>query len=468
MQRLGIPYGENLAAMRKKLRASESFDIIERHLTVLDRDMCFFYVDGFTKDSEMQRIMQFLLNLKEGFDAESVELRLPYVEVERSSDIDNIAVAVLSGQTAVLAESFECEALLIDTRTYPARSTEEPTSDKVMQGSHDGFVETLVMNTALIRRRIRDERLTMEHTRLGGASKTDIVICYMSGIADDGLIEKLRIKLAEARPKSLTLGFQSLAECLIKKGWWNPFPKIRTTERPDTAAAQLMEGSILVICDTSPQVMILPTSIFSFLQQTDDYYFPPLTGSYLRIIRTAILILSVIITPLWYLSIEYSELLPDPLKFLVPDEPGYIPIILQLFLSELAIDGLKIASMNTPDMLSNSLSVVGALLLGDFAVGVGWLCEDVILYMAFVAIANFAQQNHELGYAFKFMRMLTLTLVFFLGIWGFAIGMALFLLAVATNNTVFGRLHYLYPLVPFRPRAMKKILLRTRKKDFEG
>ena len=169
MQRLGIPYGENLAAMRKKLRASESFDIIERHLTVLDRDMCFFYVDGFTKDSEMQRIMQFLLNLKEGFDAKSVELRLPYVEVERSSDIDNIAVAVLSGQTAVLAESFECEALLIDTRTYPARSTEEPTSDKVMQGSHDGFVETLVMNTALIRRRIRDERLTMEHTRLGGA-----------------------------------------------------------------------------------------------------------------------------------------------------------------------------------------------------------------------------------------------------------------------------------------------------------
>ena len=467
MGRLSSFYGENVSEMRRKLRAAESFDIIERHLTVLRRDMCFFYIDGFTKDGEMQRVMQFLLNLKEGFNAESVERRLPYVEVERSSDIDEIAIAVLSGQTVILAESFGEEAILVDARTYPARDTAEPTSDKVMQGSHDGFVETLVMNTALIRRRIRDVRLTMEHTRLGGASRTDIVICYMSGLADERLLAEVRRKLAEAKPKSLTLGFQSLAESLIKRGWWNPFPKIRTTERPDNAAAQLMEGSILLVCDTSPQVMILPTSIFSYLEQTDDYYFPPLTGGYLRIIRGLILIFSVVVTPLWYLAIEYADALPDAIKFIVPDEAGYIPIILQLFLSEIAIDGLKIASMNTPDMLSNSLSVVGALLLGDFAVGVGWLCEDVILYMAFVAIANFAQQNYELGYAFKFMRMLTLALVYFLGIWGFVIGMAIFLLAIATNNTVFGRFHYLYPLIPFRWRAMKKILFRTRKKDFE-
>ena len=127
------------------------------------------------------------------------------------------------------------------------------------------------------------------------------------------------------------------------------------------------------------------------------FSFPPLTGTYLRLVRTAILLLSVVITPLWYLALEYETMLPDALKFLVPSNPGALPIILQLFLAEIAIDGLKIASMNTPDILSNSLSVVGALILGDFAVSVGWLCEDVILYMAFVAIANFAQQNYELG-----------------------------------------------------------------------
>ena len=249
MQGFTKDYTQNIEAMRERLRSEASFDIIERHLSVLDRDMCFFYIDGFTKDGEMQRVMQFLLNLKDGFNAESVERQLPYVEVERSTDIDAVTVAVLSGQTAVLAESFCGEVILVDARTYPARDTAEPTSDKVMQGSHDGFVETLVINTALIRRRIRDERLTMEHTRLGGASKTDIVICYMSGIADEKLISATRKRLAEAKPESLTLGFQSLAESLIKKGWWNPFPKIRTTERPDAAAAQVLEGSVLLLCD---------------------------------------------------------------------------------------------------------------------------------------------------------------------------------------------------------------------------
>ena len=151
----------------------------------------------------------------------------------------------------------------------------------------------------------------------------------------------------------------------------------------------------------------------------------------------------------------------------MPDDPGALPIILQLFLVEVAIDGLKIASMNTPDILSNSLSVIGALILGDFAVDVGWLCADVILYMAFVAIANFAQQNNELGYAFKFMRMMILFLVFILGAWGLGIGILLFCILVATNRTVTGRRHYLYPLIPFNGKAFLALLIRRKKPDVD-
>lgn len=466
MKKLSTDYIENRANIATRLRVNESFDIIERRLTVADSEVCFFYVDGFIKDGEMLRIMQYLLSQKELSDAEQTVKILPYVEVEVSYDEEAIIRAVLSGQAAILAEPFQNAAILIDARTYPARSTEEPDSDRVMQGSHDGFVETLVTNTALIRRRIRDERLTMSHFDMGGASKTDVVMCYMDGVADQKLVDSIKEKLKKVKPKSLTLGFQSLAETLIRSRWFNPFPKIRTTERPDTAAAQLLEGSILIICDTSPQVMVLPTSIFHYIEQTDDYYFPPLTGTYLRIVRTLILLTSVIITPIWYLYLEYSAVLPKALTFLVPDDPGALPIILQLFLVELAIDGLKIASMNTPDMLSNSLSIVGALILGDFAVDVGWLCADVILYMAFVAIANFAQQNHELGYAFKFMRMMILALVYIFGIWGFAVGLLLFCIFVSTNKTVTGR-YYLYPLIPFNAGAMKKLLIRSRKQDFE-
>lgn len=463
--RLSKDYLWNVSHISERLRVNESFDIIERHLDTAGGELTLFYIDGFVKDGEMQRTMQYLLSAKSINGAGEMVRNLPYMEVELECDIERMVCAVLSGQSLMIAESFLDEAVLIDMRTYPARNTAEPDSDRVMQGAHDGFVETLVMNTALIRRRIRDERLTMEHINMGGSSKTDVVISYMSGVADEKTVKEVRERLKKAAPKSLTLGFQSLAESIIRRGWINPFPKIRTTERPDTAAAHLVEGSVLVLCDTSPQVMILPTSIFDYLQQTDDYYFPPLTGTYMRIVRTLILILSVVSTPLWYMCIYYADRLPEYLRFLLPERPGALPILLQLILVELAIDGLKIASMNTPDMLSNSLSVVGALILGDFAIEVGWLCADVIFYMAFVAIANFAQQNHELAYALKFVRVITLLLCAWVGIYGFAAGLLFGVLLVATNRTL-NRKGYLYPLIPFNPIAFTRLLFRVKKKDF--
>lgn len=467
-QRLSYFYSENIKLISEKLRAKESFDMIERHLSVANRDICFFYIDGFVKDGEMQRIMQTFLSLKELGDVYSLERRLPYVEVDITHSAETVCTAVLSGQAALFAESFGDAAILVDVRTYPARSTEEPDTDRVMQGSHDGFVETLVMNTALIRRRIRDPRLTMEHFNTGGSSRTDVVMCYVNGVAKAEEVEAIRKKLAACSPRTLTLGFRSLAETLVRRGWFNPFPKIRVTERPDTAAAQLLEGSIIVLCDTSPQAMILPTSIFNYLEQTGDYYYSPLTGTYLRLVRLFILIMSVVITPLWYLYLEYAQYLPNELMFLIPDKPGALPIILQLLLAEVAIDGLKIASMNTPDMLSNSLSVVGALILGDFAVDIGWLCGDVILYMAFVAIANFAQQNYELGYAFKFSRIITLILVYVLGIWGFVLGLLTVALLIASNTTVSEKHRYLYPLIPFDGKAMLRLIIRMPKSDIDS
>ena len=467
-ERLSYFYSDNVELISHKLRAKSSFDMIERHLLVAERDICFFYIDGFVKDGEMQRIMQTFLSLKELGDADALVKKLPYVEVDITHSAEAACTAVLSGQAALFAESFGDTAILIDVRTYPARSTEEPDTDRVMQGSHDGFVETLVMNTALIRRRIRDPRLTMEHFNMGGSSRTDVVMCYVEGLAKREEIEGIRKKLESAKPRTLTLGFRSLAETLIRRGWFNPFPKIRVTERPDTAAAQLLEGGIIVLCDTSPQAMILPTSIFNYIEQTGDYYYPPLTGTYLRLVRLFILLASVVITPLWYLCIEYEAMLPEGLLFLIPDSPGALPIILQLLLAEVAIDGLKIASMNTPDMLSNSLSVVGALILGDFAVEVGWLSGDVILYMAFVAIANFAQQNYELGYAFKFSRVTTLILVYFLGIWGFVLGLGVALMLIVTNTTVSDKHRYLYPLLPFDARALLRLFVRMPKNDIES
>ncbi len=472
MQLLTGNYQKDAEALAAKLRVDESFDVIRRRLIVGSDELTLFYIDGFVKDGVMQRLMQFFLGLKglgRGADAARtfMDTQVPYVEVDLSQDMDNLSLMVLSGATVMLGSSFGDSAIVIDTRTYPARSTEEPESDRVMQGARDGFVETLIFNTALIRRRLRDTRLTMRYKNIGGASKTDIVICYMDGVADPNYVEKLSKRIDEVKPASLTLGFQSLAEVLIPRRWYNPFPKIRSTERPDVAAAQLVEGSVLILCDTSPQVMILPTSIFDFMQETDDFYFPPVTGTYLRVLRFAIFVLSFFLLPTWYYLLRHQAILPEWLLFVVPDDTGGLPLLLQLYLVELAIDGLKLASMNTPNLLSNSLSVIGGLILGDFAVTIGWLSPDVIFYMAVVAIAGFAHQSQELSYAMKFLRLACLTLTALFDLPGYIIGCLLVPLFVCTNRTLNGGFSYLYPIIPFNARALLRLLFRVKKHDVE-
>ena len=478
-------YQGNVALLDSILRVDESFDLIKKPLKVGADEMTLYYIDGFIKDTVMMKLMMSFLALdglaqaaSEGGESVGTTARgkehllpaisfcaraLPYVETDVTDSTELAVQTVLSGAALLVGSSFGRGVILIDARTYPARETTEPEGDKVMRGARDGFVETLIFKTALIRRRVRDPALTVSYTSVGDSSRTDIAIIYMEGKAEPDLVERVKTKLAAVKTDALAMGHESLAEVLIKKRWYNPFPKIRYTERPDTAAAQLMEGSVLVVCDTSPQVMILPTSIFDFMQETNDFYFPPLTGTYIRIVRHVVFWLTLFLTPTWYLLICHPEFVPAWLNFILPTETGRIPIIAQLFLVEFMIDGLRMASLNTPSMLSNSLSVVGGLILGDFAVQIGWLIPEVILYMAFVAIANFTQRSYELGYAFKFMRMGLLLLTALGGFWGFGIGLGGIGLLLATNATVTGKRHYLYPLIPFDGKALRTLFFRVRK-----
>ncbi len=470
-------YTANVEMLDGLLRVRENFDLIRKDLCVGEDRMTLYYIDGFIKDTVMQKLMMHFLSLKglqfgAGKDAGAagaavaqcfVDHALPYVETDVTGETDTVVQMVLSGAAVMVASTFGAEAVVIDARTYPARETAEPEGDKVMRGARDGFVETLIFNTALIRRRLRNPSLTMSYLSVGKSSRTDIAVCYMADRADADLVKRVKEKLSSVETDALSMGHESLAEVLIRKRWYNPFPKIRYTERPDTAAAQLMEGSVLILCDTSPQVMILPTSIFDFMQETNDFYFPPLTGTYIRVVRHVVFWLTLFLTPTWYLLVRNPAYLPAWLSFIIPTEVGRIPIIAQLFLVEFIIDGLRMASLNTPNMLSNSLSVVGGLILGDFAVDIGWLIPEVILYMAFVAIANFTQRSYELGYAFKFMRMTLLLLTALFNYWGFFVGLGLIVLLLLTNVTVTGKRHYLYPLIPFNARALKSLFFRVRK-----
>ncbi|MEE1115623.1 MAG: spore germination protein [Clostridia bacterium] len=467
MEKFLDSYNENVKFFDNKLNVDGNFDIIKKVMKIADGEMTMYYIDGFVKDGVMEKLMIYFLSLKsmpDGADA-FVRQNLPYVETDSTDSIEFALQMVLSGATLIVGSSFGAYGVIVDARTYPARETAEPEGDRVMRGSHDGFVETLIFNTALIRRRIRDTSLTMSYMSVGKKSKTDIVLCYISDKADMEYVEQLRSKLKAIDTDSLTMGTESLAECLVRTRWYNPFPKIRSTERPDAAAAQLYEGSVLILTDNSPEAMVLPSSIFDFMQETNDFYFPPLTGTYLRIVRHIVFGLTLFMTPTWFLLTKNPEVVPQWLEFVLPRELGRLPLLAQLLLVEFIIDGLRMASMNTPNMLSNSLSVVGGLILGDFAVDIGWLIPEVILYMAFVAIANFTQRSYELGYAFKFLRILLLISTALFNYIGFGVGIVAIILLIATNKTVNGKRSYLYPLIPFNAKALKSLFFRVQKND---
>ena len=469
MQELSMDFDENIDTLDGILNIKENFDLIKREMVINSQRVTMYYVDGFVTAALMQKLMMHLTSVKsfgngkQGDVEKFIKTSVPSVEVDAVYDIDTVVTMVLSGCTAILSEGFGNGAVIVDARSYPARVTEEPGNDKVMRGARDGFVETLIFNTAMVRRRIRDPKLTVKYINVGERSKTDVAVVYIDGKADPVYVKQLYEKIKSIKTDALPMGHQSLIECLIKKRWYNPFPKVRCTERPDAACASILEGSVVVLCDTSPEAMILPTAIFDFLQETDDYYYPCFTGTYLRLIRQMVFLGAIFLTPVWYTLVVNGNHLPEWIAFIVPNNTGQVPIIAQLLIVEFVLDGLKLASLNTPNVLSNSFSVVGGLLLGDFAVEIGWLCPDAIFYMAIEAIAGFTQSNYELGYAFKFMRILSIVLIHFLNYWGLILGTLVTVALIATNQTVLGRRDYLYPLLPFNGRALKSLFFRVKK-----
>ena len=329
-----------------------------------------------------------------------------------------------------------------------------------MRGSKDGFVETVVFNTALIRRRIRSTELVMEMHTVGKSSRTDVVIAYMGDRVEKEMLDDIRNRIDSIDIDALTMNQESLAECLYQHKWYNPFPKFKFTERPDTTAASILEGSIVVLVDNSPSAMILPTSVFDIIEDADDYYFPPITGTYLRLSRIVINLAAVFLTPVLLLLLSNPSWIPECLNFIKISEPVNVPILYQFLLLEFAIDCLRLASLNTPTMFSTPLSVVAGIILGDYTVSSGWFNAEVMLYMAFVAVANYTQVSFELGYALKFMRIILLCLTAWFDIYGFIAGTLLTIACIVFNKTISGK-SYIYPLIPFNLRQCMKRFFRV-------
>lgn len=448
--------------MRERVGLNVSFDFELRKLTVLQKNIQIYYVNGLTDDLLITEILEGLLSLnteKHHRDdvATLIENRIVNPSVQKVTTLDEVVDQVLSGLIAILIDG-ERLAFIVDVRMYPGRQPEEPDTEKVVRGSRDGFVENIVLNTALTRRRIRDERLRFELIHVGERSKTDIAIAYLKDVANPDLINIIKQELEAIDIDGLPMADKTVEEFLLKQGY-NPYPLVRYTERADVAATHILEGHVVIYVDTSPSVIITPTTYFHHVQHAEEYRQSPAVGTFIRWARFIAIITSIFLVPLWYLFVLEPSLLPDQLTFIGPNKESNIPIFLQLVLADLGIEFLRIAAIHTPTPLATAMGLIAAVLIGEIAIDVGLFVGEVILYIAVAQIGTFATPSYELSVANKLVRLFLLILVAIFKVPGLIIGTTLYILALINIRSL--NTPYLWPLIPFDPQAFYQIIVRT-------
>ena len=474
-QALSPALTENINYLKSVFPLTTSFDLITRDLYLGETKGFWMGINGFCKVEILQQIFSDLQNplyVKVGKNViysmadehiENIVLymnaRLGYAQATICSDWDEIIRNLLSGPSVLFIDGF-AQAILLDVRTYPTRGIEEPDTEKVTRGSRDGFVETLLFNTNLIRRRIRSPKLTFEIQNVGTASQTDVAITYVGDLVDETLLLNIKKALTNLPVTSLTMGSKSLEELLVKKSLLHPLPSIQVTERPDVACSYLMEGHILLIVDNSPAVLILPCTIFQFTQSPEDYYKSPLVGGYFRLVRFGCILISLVLMPLFLLIGAYLPDIANNLELISTAKLSHAELFFYFLAVEFILDLFKYSTALSSSRFSSSLSIVGGLIIGDIAVNLNWASIEVLFYAAITLLTTLSLSSIEFSDGIRVYRLFLILVTGFFGVWGFGIGLLLIFVSIGTTPT-FGNMSYLWPLFPFQWHALKNLLFRA-------
>ncbi|MEK5173566.1 spore germination protein [Heyndrickxia sp. FSL W8-0496] len=460
-----LPIPEDVKKLKKifeeRVGLGVSFDLGVRSIKVLKKHIQLYYVNGLTDTEFIIEILKelVLLNDTERLSSkvyEVIENRIVNQSVEKVKTVDEMVDQVLSGLIAIVIEG-EGEAIIVDVRSYPGRQPMEPDTEKVVRGSRDGYVENIIVNTALTRRRIRDERLRFEIMQIGERSKTDVAIGYIKGVANPDLIETIKKELKTIDVDGITMADKTIEEFLLKQGY-NPYPLVRYTERADVGSVHLLEGHVLIFIDTSPSVMVTPATFFHHAQHAEEYRQAPAVGTFIRWIRFLGILASLFLLPLWYLFAIEPNFLPENIDFIGPNKHTHIPLILQLFIADMGIEFLRIAAIHTPTPLATAMGLIAAVLIGQIAVDVGLFVPEVILYVSVASIGTYATPSYELSVANKIVRVILLLLVAFFKLPGLMIGSTLFIIYLVHIRAL--NAPYLWPFIPFNPQAISHVLIR--------
>ncbi|MDQ1909479.1 spore germination protein [Paenibacillus sp. GD4] len=448
--------------LEEKVGLNKSFDVVFREMVFGGQRTGIFYYNGFAKDNVLTMVLERLSYANQEIKHHHNVLALfdqaliPHVQVSQTSSLNEAIDYVAMGGTALFFEG-KTEALLVDAKNFPVRSTEEPDLERVVRGSRDGFVETLLTNVTLVRRRIRDPRLKLEMTKVGERTKTNVCIAYIQDVCDMELVKAVRKKIDDIKVDGIPLAEKQLEEAIVGKSW-NPYPMVRYTERPDVLSVHLLEGHIAVFVDTSPSVIILPTSFFHHVQHAEEYRQTPMVGTYLRWVRFAGILMSLFLLPLWMLMVTSPELKPAGLEFLGPTKDAKIPLLGQFLIAEFGIDLMRMAAVHTPSPLATAMGLVAAILIGDVAVETGFFVKEVILYLAVAAVGTFATPSYELSLANRLYRLGLLVATAIFKVPGLVIGSTLWVVLLTLQRSY--NSPYFWPFIPFNAKALFDIVIR--------
>lgn len=423
----------------------------------------------------MQREIQLFVAAHEGVGytvhelIEYLNTRIAFVQVQSVTKMPDVVRFILSGPMVTFIDGLD-EALLIDTRIYPMRSIQESEVERVIRGPRDGFTETMLMNTALIRRRLRDPSLRAELMQIGSRSKTDVTLMYIDEVTNPQIVDDIRSRLKRINVDGIIMAEQSVTD-LIADVKWNPYPVVRYTERPDVAATALVEGHVVIVVDTSPEVIIAPITLLQLLQHPEEYHSYPSVGTAMRWVILAAALVSVLLPGLFLMMNFHPQQMPQQLAFFKATR-GSLPLWGELLVAEVLLNVLRLAVMNTPTQVGSMVSIVAAVIFGQFASKIQLLQPEVLVYMALVMACQFALPSYELGTANQLTRWWIIGVTEIgraigSGFWGFVASVFLWALFLGTRKS-FG-VPYFWPLIPFKwNNGMRDVLLRRPTQSIRG
>jgi hypothetical protein len=380
-------------------------------------------------------------------------------QVKSVHTIREVIDFVLNSNVSILVDGID-SALVADLKGYEKRAVEEPAAEISVRGPRDGFTETLRTNTSLIRRRIKSTKLKMESITVGELTKTDIVIAYLEGIVQESVLDEVRTRIKRIEIDGI-LGSGYIEE-FIEDLPFSPFPQIQNTERPDVVCANLLEGRVAVLVDTSPFTLIIPMTFWAGLQAAEDYYERFLYTTAVRWMRMVLLNISLLF-PSLYVAVTtfHPQLIPTNLlvSIAASREGVPFPTVIEALLMEGMFEGLREAGIRLPKPVGSAVSIVGALVIGQAAVQAGIISAPMVIIVATTGISSFAIPRYNLGSAYRMLRFPILILAGVLGLFGIAIGATIILIHLV-NLRSFG-VPYLAPAAPQFPGNLKDIFIRA-------